>query len=333
MVKKYAQQEATFDSNDLSLGEFLAPLVDSLKESPDDDDDDDDDVEIDSDIEEGDLEVEDKEEEEDNEDDHQVSEEALEDDGIVFVLDSIPGAPGADEVELEPSDEVVLDSDVSPEETDKWKWQPSNFLEWLKGMFDNVPGHSGYDTTGLEKAISYFEVLDKEITKAMRTDFKNEIDSAKAESAREQIENGLERLVDRLEKVKKNKFKRHSKKSKAWAELAGLVKNSSEETSSDDLVKEASKAVKITGITITVPLLISRLARVCINAMVSAGHDIEDVFQAQVKEYDLDKREQAELSQLLSDMGYGMIQDRGYPVGTQVNTYENNFDWAANYKG
>ena len=48
------------------------------------------------------------------------------------------------------------------------------------------------DSTGLEKAISYFEALDREITKAMRTDFKNEIDSAKAERAREQSDDEAE---------------------------------------------------------------------------------------------------------------------------------------------
>jgi uncharacterized protein YktB (UPF0637 family) len=90
-------------------------------------------------------------------------------------------------------------------------------------MFSSVPSHSGYDSTGLEKAISYFEALDREITKAMRTDFKNEIDSAKAERAREQIEEGLERLVKRLEGVKKTKFKK-GKKSKSWVVETGLVK-------------------------------------------------------------------------------------------------------------
>jgi hypothetical protein len=188
-------------------------------------------------------------------------------------------------------------------------------------MISGVPKHSGYDTTGLEKAISYFEAIDKEITKAMRQDYRNQIDTAKAERAREQIEKGLDRLLDRLEKVKSTKYKRHAKKKKSWAENVGIV-------------KEAQKSTKITGITITVPLLISRLARVCINGMVSAGHDLEDVFAAQVKEYSLDKREQAELAQLLADMGYTVWQDRGVQVGTPVDTTRSdNTDWVANYPG
>ena len=254
-------------------------------------------------------------------DDIEVSDEQPE---VIFFLDDIPGAPDAEDiVVLEEGDEGEVEIEAGSEDSDEadpWKWEPAGFLSWLQDKFDNVPSHSGYDTTGLEKAISYFELLDKEITKAMRNDFKNEIDSAEAEKAREQIEEGLERLVDRLQKVKTDKYKRHAKKSKtSWAEEAGLIKE--------------AKSTKISGITITVPLLISRCARVCVNGSISAGHDLEEIFASQVKEYKLDNREQAELSQLLEDMGYPIIQDRGYAVGEEVNIYKSdNFDWAANYK-
>jgi hypothetical protein len=241
---------------------------------------------------------------------------------VVFILDEIPGAPNAKEILVKDDEDDNIEVEVDPEDANAWKWEPAGFLKWLQRMFENVPTHSGYDSTGLEKAISYFEALDREITKAMRTDFKNEIDSAKAERAREQIENGIERLIERLQNVNKSKYKRKGgKKSKAWAEELGLV-------------KEAQKTTNITGITITVPLLISRIARVCINGMVSAGHDIEDMYKRQVDEYDLDKREQAELAQLLADMGYPMLQDRGYPVGEPVEIWRNdNFDWSAQNRG
>jgi hypothetical protein len=286
MVEKRAQQYN--DVADLNLGEFLLPLMQGGRLP----------IEVGEDIE--------------------VSDQTPNE--VIFVLDEIPGAPNAKEILVQDdNDDVEVEEDTDG--GDAWKWESANFLPWLQKMFSNVPSHSGYDSTGLEKAISYFEALDREITKAMRTDFKNEIDSASAERAREQIETGIERLIDRLEKVNKDKFKRKGKKSKGWAEETGLV-------------KEAQKATRITGITITVPLLISRIARVCINGMVSAGHDIEDIYKRQVEEYSLDKREQAELSQLLSDMGYPMLQDRGYPVGEPVDIWRSdNFDWSAQYRG
>lgn len=248
------------------------------------------------------------------EDELEVSDE----DDIVFILDTIPGAPDAEEIVID-NEDVDVEIEPNPTETNIWKWDHSTFLQWIQKMFENIPKHSGHDTTGLEKAIAYFEAIDRELTKAMRTDFKNEIDSAKAERAREQIEEGLERLIQRLEQVQQTKFKRHVKKSRGSVE------------ENDGLIKEAGTA-NIIGIAITVPLLISRIARVCINGTVSAGHSLEDMFHEQVKEYDLTKREQAELCQLLMDMGYPLILDRGYPVGTPVDKGQNdNYDWAASY--
>jgi hypothetical protein len=249
---------------------------------------------------------------------------------VIFMLDPIPGAPDAGEIVIEDDDADIEVKDESEIEVndDPWNWSGKglgNFIDWLQNMFADVPKHSGYDSTGLEKAISYFENLDKEITKAMRQDYKNEIDSAKAERAREQIENALERLIERLDRVRSDKFKRHKKKNdkKKKSSLTEFM-----------MIKNASRGEKVSGIVITVPLLISRIARVCINGMISGGHDIEEMFEKQAKEYSLDKRERAELAQLLDDMGYYMHVDRGYPPGEHVDTTRSdNFDWGANYQG
>lgn len=248
---------------------------------------------------------------------------------VIFELDEIPGADGED-IFVSEEDEIEVstdeDKDIEVEEPDAWNWQAKglpNFLDWLLEMINAVPRHSGRDTTGLERAISYFEALDKEISKAMRMDYKDEIDSAKAEEARSQIEKGLERLLDRLEKVRSTKFKRKSKK-KSWYDV------------DNSIVKEAQKSTRINGITITVPLFISTLARTCINGMVSAGHDIEDMFQKLAKRYNLTPREKAELVQLLRDMGYmhSTSRDRGLEFNEKFDpTSEENFDYAANFWG
>lgn len=245
---------------------------------------------------------------------------------LIFVLDKVPGAMDQEEIEVEEPQEieVVEPEDVEVEEKNPWNWQSSGhgkFLEWLLGMISNVPKHSGRDTTGLEKAIAYFEAIDKEISKAMRTDFKNEIDSAKAEEARAEIESGLERLLERLEKVRSTKYKRHSKKVKKADVEYGLV-------------KEAQKATHVGGIVVTVPLFISRLARVCINGLVSAGHDIETTFDKLNKKYKLTNREQAELMQLIEDMGYQVRRDRGFELNEDIDTSSSdNYDWSANFRG
>ena len=74
------------------------------------------------------------------------------------------------------------------------------------------------------------------------------------------------------------------------------------------------------------------MARTCINSMVSAGKDIEDCFGTIVKKYDLSNREQAELFQLLADMGYSIRRPRGHLLNEEIDyTSEDNLDWSPNY--
>jgi hypothetical protein len=248
---------------------------------------------------------------------------------IEIIIEDLPGAPTGT---MDPEPEMeVSENDSNADENDakkskkneKWDWAshgPEGFITWIKDKVDDVPKHSGYDSAGLERAVSYFERLDNEISKAMRLDLDGELDANKIESVRSQIDDGLSRLHDRLDKVKKQSKNRRKKKS--------------DFTIDPSFVKEAQKITGVQGIYITVPLLISRVARVCINGMVSAGHDIEDIYAKQVAKYKLNDREQAETMQLLADMGYPLRQDRGYLADEDVDVSDsNNMDWSANYKG
>lgn len=246
-----------------------------------------------------------------------------------LVVEELPGAPEGT-ADPEPILEVSEDDskDVKEDDNDakkskkpeKWDWASkgaAGFVAWVKERLEGVPKHSGYDSAGLERAVSYLEKLDSEISKAMRLDLDGDLDANKVEEVRSQIDSGIARLHDRLDKVKKSK---KTKRKKADVDSA--------------LVKEAQKITGVQGVFVTVPLLISRIARVCINGMVSGGHDIEDMYSKQVKKYKLSDREQAEVMQLLADMGYAMRQDRGYLPDEDVDVASSdNFDWAANYKG
>jgi hypothetical protein len=249
----------------------------------------------------------------------------------IEIIMELPGAPPGTK-DPEPVIEVSEHEDKKDDDSDendaklkkneKWDWSkrgPTGFIAWVKERCDDVPKHSGYDTAGLERAVAYLERLDNEVSRAMRMDLDGDLDADQIEKVRAVIDNGVERLNDRLDKIKSSKKK--SKKKKADFE-------------SDDLIKEAQKITGVQGIFVTVPLLISRIARVCINGMVSAGHDIEDLFDRQVKFYKLNDREQAEVLQLLSDMGYNVRQDRGFMPNEQLEVDDvNGMDFAANYKG
>lgn len=253
---------------------------------------------------------------------------------VSIVIEDLPGAPPGSkdpEPEIEVSDaagpavEEPDANDAKNKKDPKWDWEahgPTGFITWVKSRCDDVPKHSGQDSAGLERAIAYLDRLDSEISRAMRMDLDGELDANQIEKTRAMIDEGISRLHDRLDKVKKVKKSKRTKK-----------KSASEETS-DLLVKEAQKITGVQGVMIIADLLTSRIARVCINGMVSGGHDIEDLYSRQVKEYGLNKREQACVMQLLTDMGYPLRQDRGFMPDEEIDlASSDNMDWAANYKG
>ncbi|HEY5268027.1 MAG TPA: hypothetical protein VII94_02740 [Candidatus Saccharimonadales bacterium] len=257
---------------------------------------------------------------------------------IEIVVDELPGAPPGTkdpepvlEVSEPPSMHVEEKEDANDAKkgngkNDKWNWSahgPHGFVAWVKSRIDDVPKHSGYDSAGLERAMAYFDRLDNEISKAMRMDVDGELDANKVEAVRSQLDEGLARLQARLDKVKETK--KSSRKRKKSAEY---------EVDDEGFIKEAQKITGVQGVYVTVPLLISRVARVCINGTVSAGHDIEDLYKRQVDRYKLNEREQAEVQQLLFDMGYPLRQDRGFMPDDDMEVWDtDNMDWAANYRG
>jgi hypothetical protein len=258
---------------------------------------------------------------------------------ISIVVEELPGAPAGTkdpepmlEVHDEPlhaeEKEDANDAKKGKEggKNEKWDWSkhgPHGFVAWIKSRIEDVPKHSGFDSAGLERAMAYMERVDNEISKAMRMDLDGELDANKIEEVRSQLDEGLSRLQARLDKVKD--AKKSSKKRKKSAEY---------EVDDDGFVKEAQKITGVQGVYVTVPLLISRIARVCINGTVSAGHDIEDLYTRQVSRYKLNEREQAEVQQLLFDMGYPLRQDRGFMPEDNLEVWDSdNMDWAANYRG
>jgi hypothetical protein len=64
---------------------------------------------------------------------------------------------------------------------------------------------------------------------------------------------------------------------------------------------------------------------------VSAGHDMNVMMDEQIKKYALTDREQAELLQLIEDMGYQVRRDRGYKRDEEIDVTKGQFDWASQY--
>ena len=219
----------------------------------------------------------------------------------IFKLEPIPGAEiSEDEIKEDDDEPVIVEEDKPRQPVDEWDWEgfggTGKFLDWLQERFTNLPKHSGKDTTGVERAISYFQKLDSVISQAMRKDFKREIDAAKAEEARSEIADGMERLIARLEKLQSKKFKKTKKRANI----------------SEQFVKSA--ATTTTGnMIVMIPYFVSHIARACMDATISGGKDMNECLKKLAKTYNLDKREKIQVVQLLKDMGYPMFLDTMNP--------------------
>ena len=141
---------------------------------------------------------------------------------VIEDLGAVPGAENAGPLEVveqpEPQHEEakVDDNEAKKSKKDpKWDWESRGahgFIAWVKERCDDVPKHSGMDTAGLERAASYLEKLDNEISRAMRMDLDGELDANQIEKVRAMIDDGVARLHDRLDKVKKHKKNSRKKK-------------------------------------------------------------------------------------------------------------------------
>ncbi len=241
-----------------------------------------------------------------------------------FTFSGIPGVEQDQFVEVVDEDLELKDSDFEDDKRKPkgpWDWKTGGlegFLLWLKDRFKKVPTHDGKSTVGVERAMNYLNELDKCISEAMRIDLDGVLDASKIEEIRSEIDDGVSRLEERLSKLEDN-FKTKKKKNKSASSNASFT-------------KEAGTP-HVSGIMVTVPLLISSIARTCINGTISAGHDIEDLYHKQVGRFDLDDREQAEVIQLLADMGYTLRRDRLQALEEKYDeTSSDNGDFAANYQ-
>jgi hypothetical protein len=235
-----------------------------------------------------------------------------------YKLERMPGSKESDDFDIAEEIEVEEPEEVEVNQ-DPWSWKMEEFHEWLNKMLHSFPPHDGKGLAGVLRALSHGDRLIKEILSASKSDFHNQLDMPSLEEALDELHKGQQRLTDRKEKLERVKYN-SKKKKKADAEDEGLVKQ--------------AKIAGIKGIVVSVPLLISSLARSCINSMVSGGKDIERTYETLHKEYSLSKRERLELLQCLADMGYGVRRDLGAPLDDEIDTRsEDNINWTPNYPG
>jgi len=253
-------------------------------------------------------------------DEHEVfveGDEEYHDPDQEFELPLLPGCKDGDDA-LEVSDQNSVEIEEAPKKAPKNKWDMPNFPGLEQWMIEltrpgSIPsyGRNKEDLLKLRLAIRHLERVVEISSKEVENDTDQVLNIDKICGMIGKIETAIDAMKELESKMTNEKKKRKK---------------------SASLVAEGQKAAHVGGIIVTVPLLISRVARVCINGAVSAGHDIEVIFEKQAKQYDLSERECAEVMQLLSDMGYPLRSDRGYLIDEKRDD-DKAADWAKNFKG
>lgn len=220
-------------------------------------------------------------------------EELIEEHGDVKISDLIPGANvSAKEVsgeEEEKETDYANDGDLS------------KFMDYIATEYPaNIPSHDGRTTVGCEKAISFLDRLNSQISRAVQDDVDSVLDLEKLEEIRGSIMRDVITLKDHLNNLKKKIKEQHSKKAAPlWVGADGK---------GVDLTKEAAIP---NNVVIAVTPFERAISGMMINAHVSAGKPMDEVYEALKEKYDLTDREELSILQICMDSGFPLFKDRG----------------------
>jgi hypothetical protein len=226
-------------------------------------------------------------------------EELSEEFGDLKVSDLIPGTEISSD---------ALDGEEDEKETDYINdGDLSKFMQYISSQYPhNIPSHDGTTTVGCERAISFLDRLNSQISKAIREDTNNVLDLGALEDVRASIMRDVITLKEHLSNLKK-KLKDSGKKT-ASQDVPLWNSPSGEKV---DLFAIKKQATTPNNMVISVTPFERAIVGIMINAHVSAGHPMGEVYEALKEKYDLTEREELAILQLCLDSGYPIFKDRG----------------------
>ena len=229
----------------------------------------------------------------------------------------------------------------------------SKFIAYIVTKKNSIPKHSGETVPGCERALHYLKSLDLEISKAMRTDLKGLIDEQQVDAIRKEIENMKERLDKQINKLQGKKRKadlevrivsqgqcdKCNSETPMWHNLqenklmclscnAEIGVEGGCSDCDEGLVAEAGAA----KLTVYVSAFERAISGMLINATVSGGHNINEVYETLKKKYALTPREELSIQQIVADSGYAIYLDRGRIGDKEQDVSDGNgVDFATQY--
>lgn len=149
----------------------------------------------------------------------------------------------------------------------------SDFVKYCVRAVRAAPEIKASNLNSLRRAIAYYEGLEAEIAEGASAD------ADYAELSIEQLE-----TLDKVEEMAETVREQLS----IAAQRVGIAKTAS----------------KASGFVYVVDPFLFSIARICINAKVANGKNIEDVFQRLASKFDINERETLAVRQIMRDMGY-----------------------------
>lgn len=171
----------------------------------------------------------------------------------------------------------------------------------------------------IERSLGQAEKLNSYISKALRSDWSGDIPIESIDRLREQLEQNIDALNRMLEAHKEMKKQRRQVRRRAsddsacqacsaplWEENGKFICLSCEQK---ELKKEAGTPF-FQGISTQISAFENAVTSMLINAVVSGGRDMEELYKKLKKKYDFSPREELAILQILSDKGYPIFKDR-----------------------
>jgi Arc/MetJ-type ribon-helix-helix transcriptional regulator len=194
-----------------------------------------------------------------------IEDELFEPTGIVVDEDSIE----SDAIIVEDGEGVEIEKNI---QVGAWA-SASDFVKYCVRASRAAPEIKASNLNSLRRAIAYYEGLETEIAEGAAADADH------AELSIEQLE-----ILDKVEDLAETVREQLS----VAAQRVGIAKTAS----------------KATGFVYVVDPFLFSIARICINAKISNGKNIEDVFQKLASRFDINERETLAVRQIMRDMGY-----------------------------
>jgi len=235
------------------------------------------------------------------------------------------------------AEDYVHDEEEEPETDYKNDKDLSKFMDHVGELYPaQIPKHDGTSTVGCERAVSFLDRLNGDISRAIREDHENILDIAKLEDVRVNIMRDVLVLKDHLGKLKKQIKDSHGQKDSKASSVPDWKSPSGRSLSYGQL-KEAEKLEKKAATPNNLVIAVSPFERaisgMMINAHVSAGHPMEEVYASLKKKYDLTDREELSIMQLCMDSGFHIFKDRGSysPEASKDDGSKRGVDFVRNY--